>query len=224
MPIRDLLWACPLCGAVGGLRADGKLERCRGCATLFRRGTRSIIEAVAPDGSVDRRPAAAWAARLPAEPPPLEPGGSAGPPSTPGAAAASEAETGGAGERVRRRDRALARFAQGDEPIRRGRAFLGFMERLGPARPGVLTLTDDRLLLRLDDGEEHRWPLERLAALQASSATIQVRPRGEPIVSFAFPDTSARLWEESLAGALRRKWRSLGRGEIAEFQPRIVAR
>ncbi len=218
MAIRDLLWACPLCGAVGGLRADGKVERCARCGTWFRRGARSTIEAVAPDGTVDRRPATEWAAHLPAEPPPAEPDGQAA------AAEPSGAETGGAGERLRRRDRALVRFALGDEPIRRGRAFLGFMERLGPRRPGLLTLTDDRLLLRLDDGEEHHWPLEQLAALQASSATIQVRPRGEPVVSFSFPETSVRLWEESIAAALRRKWRSLGRGEIAEFQPRIVVR
>ena len=218
MPIRDLLWACPLCGAVGGLRADGKVERCARCGTMFRRGVRSVIEAVAPDGNVERRPAAEWAGRLPADPPPLEPGEPAGAPVPDGAGA------GGAGERVQRRDRALARFALGDEPIRRGRAFLGYMERLGPARPGLLTLTDNRLVLRFDDGEEHPWALEDIAALQASSATIQVRPRGEPIVSLSFPESSVRLWEESVAAALRRKWRSLGRGDIAEFQPRIVAR
>jgi hypothetical protein len=218
MPIRDLLWACPICGAVGGLRADGKVERCGRCTTMFRRGARSTIEAVAPDGTMDRRPATEWAAHLPADPLPIEPDGPTGP------TVPNGAEAGRAGERVRRRDRALARFALGDEPIRRGRAFLGYMERLGPPRPGLLTLTDDRLLLRLDDGQEHHWALERLAALQASSATIQVRPRGEAIVSFSFPETSVRLWEESIAAALRRKWRSLGRGEIAEFQPRIVAR
>lgn len=205
MPIRDLLWACPLCGTVGGLHADGKLERCAACATVFRRGPRSTIAATGPDGQTESRPAAEWAGRLPAEPPLGE-------------------EPGGAGERLRRRDRVLARFALGDEPIRRGKAFLGFMERLGPARAGELTLTDDALALRLEDGGERRWPLQDVAALQASSATIQVRPRGEPIVSLAFPDSSVRLWEESIAAALRRKWRTLGRGEILEFQPRIVTR
>ncbi len=205
MPIRDLLWACPHCGTVGGLRADGKGERCVACGTQFRRGTRSTIEAIAPDGHVESLPAGEWTARLPAEPPP---GG----------------EELGAGKRALRRGRVLARFALGDEPIRRGGTFLGFMERLSPPRPGELTLTDDALMLRLDAGEEQRWPLADLAALQASSATIQVRPRGEPIVSFAFPESSARLWEESLASALRRTWRALGRGEILEFQPRIVGR
>ncbi len=204
MAIRDLLWACPLCGTVGGLHADGKLERCTACGTVFRRGPRSTIVATGPDGQADAHRATEWAARLPAEPPPLT-------------------EAGGAGERVRRRDRVLARFALGDEPIRRGGTFLGFMERLGPPRAGELTLTDDALALRLD-GEERRWPLASVAALQASSATIQVRPRGAPIVSFAFPESSVRLWEESIAAALRRKWRSMGRGEILEFQPRIVAR
>ena len=210
MAIRDLLWACPLCSAVGAIAPARRGEACAACGAVFRRGKRSLIEVRRPDGVVESRSATDWAARLPAEPP--GPGGE-------GAAAAGE----GGAARLWREARVLARFALGDEAIRRGSVFLGTMERLGPARAGTLALTDADLELRLDDGEQRRWTLDELSALQASSSTVQIRPRGQPLVSLAFPVSSARLWEESIAAALRTRWRSLGRGEIVEFQPRIVA-
>ncbi len=208
MAIRDLLWTCPLCGAVDALAPAGKTERCRSCGALFRRGRRALIEVTRPDGTIETRAAAEWAAMLPAAPP--GPGG--------GGEVAGES---GAGHALGA-TRVLARFALGDEAIRRGGVFQGFMERLGPERAGTLALTEAALELKLDDGEARRWALDELSALQASSTSIQIRPRGEPIVSFAFPESSARLWDESIAGAVRLRWRSLGRGEIVEFQPRIV--
>lgn len=163
---------------------------------------------------------------LPAEPPgPTAAGGrevpgGAGDPSP--AAAPLTAEV--APPAIWRQDHVLARFAVGEEAIRRGSAYLGMMERLGDPRAGTLTLTSDTLRLDLEDGETRDWRLEDLAALQASGRNVQIRPRREPIVSFSFPDTSARLWDESISAALRQCWRRLGRGEIVEFQPRIVAR
>lgn len=232
MAIRDLLWACPLCGTVGGLRPVKGGEACATCGALFRRGRGSTIEVRLPDGRVDTRPAPEWAAALPHEPPVLgEPLSTAVPSSAPGSSGQPRGEgTGGAGAReaatprLWRRDRVRARFAVEEEPIRLRGTFLGTMERLGPPCAGSLALTDRALELSLDDGEEHRWALEDLAALQASSHTIQVRPKREPIVSLQFPDASPRLWEESIAAALRARWRLLGLGEIAEFHPRIVAR
>lgn len=201
MPIRDLLWACPLCGVVEGLKLAGDEERCSVCAAKFSRGTGSNIVAVQADGSTVSRPAAEWADMLPPGPP--EP----------------------AGKQGSREARVLARFAVGEEAIRRGKLFLGIMERMGPERPGRLRLTAEALVLELeDDGDVRTWALDEVAALQASSRNVQVRPRGQPIVSFSFPDSSARLWEESIAAALRQRWRVLGRGEIVEFQPRIVGR
>ncbi len=206
MAIHDLLWACPLCGAVDSIAPAGKgKESCRACGAAFRRGKRALIEVTRPDRTVETRPAGEWAARLPAVP-----GGEAAP-------------VGESGAGPGRRTRVLARFALGDEAIRRGGVFQGTMERLGPERPGTLALTETSLELQLEDGEARRWRLDEVAALQASSRTIQLRPRGEPIVSFRFPESSARLWEERLTGALRARWRALGRGEIVEFQPRIVA-
>lgn len=205
MAIHDLLWACPFCGTVEGIAPAGKAERCRSCGASFRRGSRALIEATRPDGAVEAHGAAEWDERLP--PLPDEEGGGAG--------------ESGAGRR--RSTRVLARFALGDEAIRRGGVFLGTMERLGPERPGTLALAETSLELKLADGETRQWRLDDVAALQASSTSIQLRPRGQPIVSFRFPESSARLWEELLTAALRRRWRALGRGEIVEFQPRIVA-
>ncbi len=248
MAIRDLLWACPLCGAVDSIAPGRAGETCRACGVVFRRGKRSLIEVTRPDGARETRSAADWAARLPAQPPgpprdapgvPGAPGtssvpgvpgvpGVAGVPDVPGTLAAPRGEVAGKsgaghGGALWRETRVVTRFALGDEAIRRGGAFLGLMERLGPERPGTLALTDTALELRLDDGETRRWVLDELSALQASSTSVQLRPRGQPIVTFKFPESSARLWEESIAAALRARWHALGRGEIIEFQPRIVA-
>ncbi len=226
MAIRDLLWACPLCGAVNGLKPVGKEERCCGCDAVFLRGSGSSILVATTDGRMTARPAAEWAEMLPAEPPgPVTAGGgeaSAGGEGGPYPALPGSAE--GYAPIGWLQDRVLARFALGQEAIRYGSEYLGMMERLGEPRAGTLTLTTESLRLELEDGESHLWPLEDIAALQASGRNVQVRPRGQPIISFSFPDTSARLWDESLAAALRQCWRRLGRGEIMEFQPRIVAR
>ena len=214
MAIRDLLWACPLCGTVGGIVRADKGERCRACAAVFRRVEGARIEVRRADGRTETRSATEWSALLPAEPP-----------TTTAAAGAREVDPGeGQGRAPARRDRVLARFAMGGVAIRHAGRFIGTMERFGPERPGELVLGEESIGLRLDEGERHDWRLDDIAALQASSRTVQLRPRGQDIVSYAFPESSARLWEESIAAALRRRWRESGRGEIVEFQPRIVTR
>lgn len=199
MAIRDLLWSCPLCGLEGGLRRGKHEDVCAGCGARFRRGRGSEIVVETADGRTERRPAAEWAALLPAAPRP-----------------------GGAGEW--RRERVFARFATGEAPVYRGGDLLGGVERLGPPLPGELALTAEDLVLRLDSGEMQRWPLDRLTAVQMSSGTLQIKARDEELTTFRFPDGSARLWEESVAAALRARYRAAGRGDIVEFQPRIVAR
>ncbi|HEX9107947.1 MAG TPA: hypothetical protein VF832_11980 [Longimicrobiales bacterium] len=221
MAIRDLLWACPLCGAVDGIKPAKDTERCTHCDTVFLRAGGSMIQAVGADGVTTTRPAGEWADMLPPEPPGPAAGreGPAGREGVPSPAAADERAS-----PVWRSDRVFARFAVGEEAIRHHSVYLGMMERLAKPKEGTLTLTSDALRLKLDNGEVRVWPLEDVAALQASGRTVQVRPRRQPIVSFSFPDTSARLWDESIAAALKQCWRRLGRGEIIEFQPRIVAR
>ncbi|MBI4545502.1 MAG: hypothetical protein HY703_09925, partial [Gemmatimonadetes bacterium] len=117
-----------------------------------------------------------------------------------------------------------ARFQLGAAPIRPGRVFYGHIERLGPPRRGRLTLRAGEVMFQPLEGEERRWPLDALTALQSSSGTLQIKPRREGVVSFRFPDSSVRLWEEVLRASIRRFYRSAGKGEVLEFQPRIVLR
>jgi hypothetical protein len=209
MAIRDLLWACPLCRREDGLRPHGKDEEvCTGCGARFRRGQRADIEVTHPGGEVEVHSASAWACRLPPEPSPLEPAGAA----QPGQA------------RVLRRARAEVRVAVGEDAVHRGREFVGAAERFGPPAAGELTLTSDALVFRPDSGDERRWPLEELTAIQPSSGTLQLKVRRQPLLALRFPDGSTRLWEESLGSALRAWYRGAGRGEIVEFQPRICVR
>lgn len=211
MAIHDLLWACPLCGRIDSLRRARDGEACAGCGTVFRRGRGSAIEARLPDGRTLSRAPAEWVEALPAEPPAeLDPITLTG----------TGAEV--AGALPGRSAVVLVRFSVGEQMIRRGGEYLGTMELLGKELRGTLTLTQDALRLDLERGDEHRWALDALSALQASSHTVQIRPRGQPIVSFEFPGSSARLWEESIAAALRHRWAALGRGDIVEFQPMIV--
>jgi hypothetical protein len=164
--------------------------------------------------------AAEWADALPTDP--LAAGSPSSSSRASDTAGTGTAATDGSQGGVLRRDAVLARFAVGEEAIRLGHEYLGRMERLGEPVRGTLRLTDTVLELRLEDGDTRSWALDDMSALQASSGTVQIRPRGEPIVSFEFPDSSARLWEESIAAALRHRWALMGRGEIVEFQPRIV--
>ncbi len=206
MAIRDLLWACPLCGTEGGIRPAGKGETCGACGTRYRRGRGATIVAALPDGAVETLPAAAWADRLPEIR------------ATPRFHAQAPAD------RPLHRERARARFAAGEAVVRLRRVFMNRIERFGPPRDGELVLRHDRLDFLPDDGALEAWPFDTVTAVQPSSSTLQVKARGRPVVSFRFPHGSARFWEELLAAALRRHYHTTGRGEIVEFQPRIVAR
>ena len=201
MAIRDLLWACPECGEIRALRAAKKGDVCSACGTSYRRGAGSAIVAEPPDGDAVERPAAEWVDRLPDRTTLVEP------------PAEDDWD-----------ERVEARFATGEAPVRVGGEYLGRAERFGPKRPGELRLRSDHVAFRTDDGEERRWPLERVTAVQASSSTLQLKMRGEPVISFGFPSGSVRFCEERLQQLLRRFYRHRGKGEILEFQPRLVTR
>ncbi|MFS8638255.1 MAG: hypothetical protein FWJ74_09215 [Gemmatimonadota bacterium] len=206
MAIRDLLWACPLCGLEGGLRRTGRWEACRGCGARFRRGRGASIIARAADGTTRIHAAAEWADRLPGieeYTSRLEPDKADG---------------------VLRQSRVRARVAVGESVIRLGSTYLNRIERFGPPRDGVLALYGDRLRFAPDAGEAEEWTFDEITAVQPSSSTLQVKARRRPVVSFRFPEESARFWEELLCAAIRRHYRANGRGEIIEFQPRIVTR
>jgi hypothetical protein len=68
------------------------------------------------------------------------------------------------------------------------------------------------------------WHFHAITVVQPSSATLQIGARGLPLASLQVPGGSIRLWEELLCGALRSYYQKEGRGEIVEFQPRIMTR
>jgi hypothetical protein len=123
-----------------------------------------------------------------------------------------------------REDRVEAAFAGPDDVIRRGAEVLGFCETRDVVLEGTLRLDPHTLTLDADDGSVRVWQLEQVTAIQPSSRVVQVKARDRPVVTFRFRTGSPRLWEELLQRALRALWRDLGRGEIREYQPRIVAR
>ena len=236
MALTDLLWACPVCGRDRGLQADGRRAfACDGCHTTFRRDRDARIRATRADGSTEVASAAAWVDRLPAldslMPRPEE--------------AAAAAGAGEAGATVRTA-RVRSRQATKTDVVRGDSGYLNRIEIFDRDAPGRLELTTDALVYRPgaagsegpdgshgsdpavgpDAGENveaaRTWGLGQLTAVQASSRTLQIKVRDRPLVSFRFEDDSVFLWELLLQEVLRRYYRRAGRGEIAEFQPRIV--
>jgi hypothetical protein len=204
LALSDLLWACPACGTVGGVSGSGAC----GCGVVFSRGRGAAVRARFPDGRVEERPAHEWVDRLP------DPAGLLG-----------------AGERggqtvggVVRSARVTAREVTRTRAVRRGRLFLNRIERYGPAREARLELTDQALVFRPEGEPARPWPFDRITAVQASSNTLQIKLRDRPLVSFRFHEDSIFLWESLIQVALRVFYRRTGRGEIIEYQPRIVTR
>ncbi|HEX7049508.1 MAG TPA: hypothetical protein VF188_04795 [Longimicrobiales bacterium] len=202
MAIRDLLWACPACGIECGLRRARGGERCASCGTTYRRGRGSTIVAQRPGRSRVVLPAATWVDRLPEIADRVVHGGR--PPLHE--------------EPVR------VRFATGDAPIYHRGVYLNRIERFGPPRSGRLALMPDGLSFHADDGAGEHWSFDAITAVQPSSTTLQIKARGRGPASLRFPDGSTRFWEQLLTATLRRHYREAGRGEIVEFQPRIVTR
>lgn len=202
MAIKDLLWACPTCGAWSALTpARRGWETCAVCGTSYRRGGGSRIVVQCPAGRPEQRSVADLTAALPPVPE-----------SDPSGRPFSGLVT------VRR--------AQAVKPLRRGRRLWGWFEVFGPEEPGHLILYPDRLTFASDLSRagDFQWPLSWVTAVQASSRTLQLKARSRPVLSFRFLEASARLWEERLILRLRSFYRERGLGEILEFQPRIRSR
>lgn len=216
MAIRDLFWACPICGREGGLRSARRgAERCEGCATRFSRGRGAAITARTLGRAPLTLSPADWVDRLPEL---------------------------GVDERIRRAEEtgtailsepAVVRCQVNETPVYfRGR-FLNLIERFGPPRTGVLGLYPDRVTFRPDEPAEGEgavaagtlsWPFDEITAVQPSSSTLQLNSRRLPLASFKIPGGSIKFWEELLCATLARYYEANGLGEIIEFQPRIVTR
>lgn len=198
MAISDLLWACPGCGLDRGLQRAGKgAHACTGCGLVLERGPSATIRGTWADGRVESLEARDWVERLP------------------------ELET-LFGREFLREARVTARAVARNENLYGQEGFLNRIERFGEETPGKLELRPKELRLEPEQGPLREWPLETLTAVQASSRALQIKVRDEPLVSFQFLDDSVHLWEALLQETLRRLYRETGRGEILEFQPRIV--
>jgi hypothetical protein len=203
MAIRDLLWACPLCAAQAALHPRRRgAEQCASCGASFRRGPGADIIAETAGGSV-RQSGPEWLRRLP---PIIGLGEGEG------------------GEGHSRATRVEIRRAIGLEAVHAGGRYLGAIERLGPSGLGRLELTADTLSLAPAAGQPQAWSLAAVCAVQPSSSTLQLKLREEPVISLRFLDESVRFWEELLQRTLAAYHRRGGKGEILEFQPRIVFR
>jgi hypothetical protein len=109
---------------------------------------------------------------------------------------------------------------------------MGFMEEMEPRGSGLLELTDASLVFTPDldpasqPGPSEPAPATALAldaidAIQTSSSAVQVRS-GAVLYAFRFTTDSPLRWETLLRGSVQRRYLEQGRGEILEFQPRIV--
>jgi hypothetical protein len=198
MPVRDLLWACPLCRAPGAIRPAGRTERCSACGAEYRRGRGARIVARRGHDTLDR-PAGEWLRELgpPAVPAPAEDGLILGP------------------------DAVKVKFARRQQPLHWRTHMLGWVELYDPAQRGTLLLRTDGLRFAGDSGDRH-WRPEHIKGLQPASSSIQLR-LGDEMASVKFVDGSVRLWTRALIDMLRDHHRTCGR-EVVELQPCIRTR
>lgn len=188
--IRDVVWACVVCGTEAGVSAAGK---CRACEAEYARGRGATIVVKRPDGTTTTHTPREIGALLP------EPG-----------------TTGSA--------HCTVRDSAGDRPVYALGKYLGRIEQLGEARPGRLTLTNAALRFDAETGESFELPVLDITAIQPSSHALQLKTRHKPVFSIKFTDSSPKLWEERLQGAINSAYLQSGRGEVVEYQPRICTK
>lgn len=222
MGLTDLLYRCPRCGHDPTI-PEGRTARCSGCGAVFSpQGARiAVVPAAAPPTTATAAELAEALARMDG-------------PWT----AATDPEG-------RIRYAARARLMVGDRsvPIRSGTGLMGFMEDMEPRGSGLLELTDASLVFTPDvdpasqpgpsepasqPGPSEPAPamalaLDAIDAIQTSSSAVQVRS-GAVLYAFRFTTDSPLRWETLLRGSVQRRYLEQGRGEILEFQPRIVTR
>lgn len=198
MAVRDLLWGCPFCGTGGRIRKRRRHEQCMECGARFHRGRGATI--IGRSGGTERvGTAAEWLARL-------------GPPRTPPTAPDG---------RILGPERVAVKSTTGQEPLRSGDAFLGWIETYGPTRKGMLELRADGLHFQPRRGAAEHWSFDLITGLQPASSAIQVGFRGH-MTSVRFVEGSVRLWTHAVGGLLREHYRRDGM-QVLELQPHIRA-
>jgi hypothetical protein len=198
MPLRHVLYRCPLCGH-DPTEGKGDEAACRGCGASFTRAPSGVR--VLGDGVDEVSPVALLVDRI------EELGG---------CLTAAVGEDGA----FRYASPVLYHgFLEEREVRGRGR-LLGFRETPGTAVDGVLELTA-RSLTFLSAERSDEWPLDSVTALQVSTRSLQLGILRRGTLQMTFPEASTLRWEALLQHAIQELWTSRGRGTIAEFQPRI---
>lgn len=203
MPLIYLLYRCPECGH-DPTEGRGDRARCPSCGAAFERvGGSGRIRVEAPDREGREVEAPELVDAIEAHGGPLD--------------ALEERE--GRGEYA---SAAVLRRAHAEEPVHHEGSLLGFAERYGPKEAGTLRLRGETLSFAVDGATVGQWSLLDLRSIQTSSSSLQITGE-DGMVEFRFVDDSPRRWESLLHHLLREAYRREGRGEIVEFQPRIVA-
>ena len=205
MALVNLLYRCPLCGT-DPARGAGDRAMCDACGAAFsrRRGERTIHVRSPSTGSRDIPVHALMAA--------IEAFG--------GPMTSARGDDG----KVSYEATVQLRRSNRERPVRYRGEVLGFAEALEEPEPGLLRITKDRLAL-FGPGDEaivDEWPLLSLWAVQTASSTLQISLADGSVFQFRFTDDSLYRWERLLHTLLREAYRREGKGEIVEFQPRIV--
>ncbi len=198
MAIRHLLYACVECGREEGIRETREGEVCNRCGACYSRVDGAGIRVAPPNGEAVTKPAWEWLDIL-------------------GHTDALQRPPG-------RPEPVIVRLAHGTRPYRHSGVYLGEVEYFGDPVAGLLELTAESVVFKPTAGATINWHLRDLTAVQPSSTTLQLKIRHGPVVSIRFPEGSPLLWEERVRSAVQAWYTAAGRGEIAEFQPRIVCR
>ena len=198
MAIHHLLYACVQCGREAGIKETEAGEVCDRCGARYSRAEGAAIRVEPPNGPAVLKQPSEWLDIL---------------------------AQGGVLERpASRPEPVIVRMAHGSKPYRHSGVYLGEVEHFEDPVSGVLELVADALKFKTSEGAEVVWPVSELTAVQPSSTTLQLKIRRGPVVSLRFPEGSPLLWEERVRNAVQDWYTNAGRGEIAEFQPRIVCR
>jgi hypothetical protein len=206
MALAHFLFRCPLCGH-DPMSGRGDQAWCGGCSARFGRGRVGCrVEVNQAKGPPEARPAAELADAIDARGGPMT--------------AATRADG-----TIRYEARARARWRVGEEAVRYRGRLVGFQERMGTATPGVLRATADGLEFDPESGAStDAWPWLELRAVQTSSSRLQIRTGADELVQFRLEKDSPRRWEVLVRRLVSRAYDRQGRGEVVEFQPRIVLR
>ena len=119
-----------------------------------------------------------------------------------------------------------------EDPVWRRGELRGWVETMGPASPGTVTVDDEAVAIECaaapGDGSSGcrsgRWRHLELRSVQTSSSSLQISLPGDRLVQLRFTADSPKRWEDMLRRLVRAAYRRAGKGFVHEFQPRIATR